>query len=102
MTMAYGCGALLGDVLYVAGGLERPDAPSALRKFWALDLRVSQPHWDELEPWPGSARLLPVAAVQGGVFFSSAASLWPLTLAAKWYGPICGMPIALVQRRAGA
>ena len=69
MTMVYGCGALLGDVLYVAGGLESPDAASALRKFWALDLRVSQPHWDELEPWPGSARMLPVAAVQQGAFF---------------------------------
>lgn len=69
MTMAYGCGALLDDVLYVAGGLETPASTSALRKFWALDLRVSQPHWDELEPWPGCARMLPVAAVQEGAFF---------------------------------
>jgi N-acetylneuraminate epimerase len=57
MPMAYGCGALLDGVLYVAGGMEAPDSTSAMRRFWALDL------------WPGPARMLAVAAVQNGAFF---------------------------------
>jgi N-acetylneuraminate epimerase len=67
--MAYGCGALLDQVVYVAGGLETPEATLPLRKFWALDLREPAPAWKELEPWPGPARMLAVAAVQAGAFF---------------------------------
>ena len=70
IPMAYGCGARLGDVLYVAAGLEAPDSTSALRRFWALDLHASPFQWRELDPWPGSGRMLAVAAVhQAGAFF---------------------------------
>ena len=70
IPMAYGCGARLGDVLYVAAGLEAPDSTSALRRFWALDLHASPFQWRELDPWPGSGRMLAVAAVhQAGSFF---------------------------------
>lgn len=62
-------GALLGDTLYVAGGTARPDSTSALKKFYALDLTAKSPAWRELEPWPGPARMLAVAAVQDGSFF---------------------------------
>jgi N-acetylneuraminic acid mutarotase len=60
---------ILGDTLYVAGGIEKPDSTSALKKFFALDLAAKQPAWRELEPWPGPARMLAVAAVQDGSFF---------------------------------
>ena len=63
------CGALLGDTLYIAGGTEKLDATSALKKFYALDLAAAQPAWRELEPWPGAARMLAVAAAQDGSFF---------------------------------
>ena len=62
-------GALLGDTLYVAGGIARPDSTNALKKFFALDLGGPSPTWRELEPWPGPARMLAVAAVQDGSFF---------------------------------
>jgi N-acetylneuraminic acid mutarotase len=67
--MAYGCGALLDGVLYVAGGMEAPDSTAAMRRFWALDLHASPLQWRELDPWPGPARMLAVAAVQNGAFF---------------------------------
>ena len=67
--MANGSGAMLGNTAYVAGGIETPNSTSALRTFWALDLAAPLLAWRELEPWPGPARMLAVAAVQGGAFF---------------------------------
>ncbi len=63
------CGALLGDTLYIAGGTEKPDSTSTLKKFYALNLAEPRPAWHELEPWPGPARMLAVAAAQDGAFF---------------------------------
>ena len=68
-AIANSCGALLGDTLYIAGGAEKPDSTSTLKKFYALDLVATQPAWRELEPWPGAARMLAVAAAQDGSFF---------------------------------
>ncbi len=62
-------GALLGNTLYVASGTEKPDSTSALKTFYALDLAAKPPVWHELEPWPGPARMLAVAAAQDGSFF---------------------------------
>lgn len=69
LSVANLSGALLGDTLYVAGGIEKPDSASALKKFFALDLAAKAPAWRELEPWPGPARMLAVAAAQDGSFF---------------------------------
>ncbi|MCZ7640476.1 MAG: hypothetical protein M5U12_33130 [Verrucomicrobia bacterium] len=66
--MAHACAARLGNTVYVAGGLVRPDATNALHIFWALDLAPPGSAWRELEPWPGPARMLAVAAVQSGAF----------------------------------
>lgn len=52
-----------------AGGLEAPNATSTLKTFFALDLAASTPQWQELAAWPGSPRMLAVAAVQDGSFF---------------------------------
>jgi N-acetylneuraminate epimerase len=67
--MANGCGAVLGSVFYVAGGIEEPNSTNTLRTFWALDLAVAKPAWRELEPWPGTGRMLSVAAVADGAFY---------------------------------
>jgi N-acetylneuraminate epimerase len=67
--MANGCGAMSGNTLYVAGGIEEPNSTNALRTFWALDLAAATPAWRELEPSPGPGRMLAVAAVQDGAFF---------------------------------
>lgn len=63
------CGALLGNTIYVAGGLENPNATNCLRTFWALDLAKPEERWKVLEPWPGGERMLSTAAVQDGSFF---------------------------------
>jgi N-acetylneuraminic acid mutarotase len=68
-SAAYGCGAMLNEVVYVAGGLEAPDSTRALCKFWAMDLSTPAPQWQELVPWPGPERMLAVAAVQNGFFY---------------------------------
>ncbi len=67
--MANGCGAISGNVVYVAGGIEEPNSTNTLRTFWSLDLAAAAPAWRELEPWPGPGRMLSVAAVQGGAFY---------------------------------
>jgi hypothetical protein len=41
-------GGLLGDTLYVAGGIEKPDSTSTLKTFYALDLGAKQPTRREL------------------------------------------------------
>lgn len=68
---ANGCGALLGDSIYIAGGLEHPGSSTAMRQFWKLNLRQQPLRWEELSPWPGAERMLAVAAVQDGAFFLS-------------------------------
>jgi SSS family transporter len=69
--LANSCGAILGERLYVAGGLAQPTNTSTLKLFWRLDL--SRPRrewaWEELEPWPGPPRMLAVAGAQDGSFF---------------------------------
>jgi N-acetylneuraminic acid mutarotase len=67
--MANGCGAVSGNVVYIAGGIEEPNSTNALHTFWALDLAASAPAWRKLELWPGPARMLAVAAVQDGAFY---------------------------------
>jgi N-acetylneuraminate epimerase len=67
--VANGCGAVTGNVLYIAGGIEEPNSTNTLRTFWALDLGAAAPAWRELEPWPGPGRMLSVAAVQDGAFY---------------------------------
>lgn len=73
---ANACGAVIGNTVYIAGGIETPTATKALHTFWALDLTKQDAPWQELEPWPGPERMLAVAAVHDGSFYlMSGASL---------------------------
>ena len=65
---ANACGAVVGKVIYVAGGIETPDATSAMKTFWKLDLAAAEPRWEALDPWPGPERMLAVAGVIGESF----------------------------------
>jgi len=69
--VAHHCGALVGDTVYVAGGLEHPDSATPLQTFWALDLSIKEEvrRWRELPPWPGPSRLDAVAGSQQGALF---------------------------------
>ena len=66
---ANACGALVGDTIYVAGGIETPTATAAMKAFWKLDLTAKESRWEELEPWPGPERMLSVAGSLGGSFY---------------------------------
>lgn len=77
-TCAYSCGAKIGDVVYVAGGLERPDSQRTMKTFWSLDLNDVATGWKALPTWPGPPRQLAVAAVHDGAFYlMSGCDLYP-------------------------
>lgn len=62
--MGFMSGDLLGDVIYVTGGLEKD---ASTKNFWALDLSKKGTNafeWEELPEWPGPARMLSTTVVQ--------------------------------------
>lgn len=67
--LAYACGARVGSTLYIAGGQEKPDAPSTSRTVYRIDLAASEPRWVEVEVCPGRGRMLAVAAAFDGAFW---------------------------------
>ena len=69
LPCAHGCGALVGRVVYIAGGTETPGSTTTMRNFWALDLDAPAPVWKELPAWPGPARMLATAGVFGDAFY---------------------------------
>jgi SSS family transporter len=73
IPLATAAGAMLGQTVYVACGAEQPGEQAATNRVFALacgDLSpLSAPMWREIEPLPGPARILPVAAAQDGSFF---------------------------------
>ncbi|HAO78089.1 MAG TPA: galactose oxidase [Verrucomicrobia subdivision 3 bacterium] len=74
--LSYSSGALLGNVIYVAGGTEEATATNTLNNFWALDLSEVKPVWREIEPCPGPSRMLGVAAaIDGAFYFGGGSSL---------------------------
>ncbi len=68
-ALANASGAMLGDTIYVAGGIETPAATQAESHFWALNLSQENPQWEALPSWPGPPRMLAVAAVQDRAFY---------------------------------
>jgi N-acetylneuraminic acid mutarotase len=75
---AYMNGGQIGDVIYLAGGIDKPDAVKTMRAFWSLDLKNLDAGWRELEPWPGLPRMLAVSAVHDGAFYlMSGVDLFP-------------------------
>ena len=63
------CGVLLGDVIYVLGGISTPDAKTTETNFWSLDLASPKKEWKVLESWPGVGRMLSVAGAQNGKIY---------------------------------
>lgn len=66
---AFGSGALVGGIFYLAGGIEKPDATSALATLWALDVAKPEAGWRELPACPGPARMLAVAGATADTFY---------------------------------
>jgi N-acetylneuraminate epimerase len=63
------CGALVGNVIYLAGGMEKPDSTNAWNAFWSLDLTRINDGWKQGEVWPGAARIFAAAAAHEGSFY---------------------------------
>lgn len=51
-----GAAALIGEVMYVAGGQNGMGLDSATKKIWRMDLSAEEPKWEELPAWPGPER----------------------------------------------
>jgi len=66
---ANGCGALVDDALYVAGGQEKPDSEKPSKAAWRLDLSAREPSWERIDDCPGDGRMLAVAAGFDGSFW---------------------------------
>lgn len=74
--MANTCGVLLGNVIYVMGGIAAPDSKTASSNFWSLDLSAAHREWKVLPSWPGPSRMLSVAgATDGAVYLFSGVEL---------------------------
>jgi N-acetylneuraminic acid mutarotase len=67
--LANSCGALLNDTLYLAGGQVKPDSTETSKSVYRIDLSAQDPQWEELEPSPGSGRMLSIAASVDGAFW---------------------------------
>jgi N-acetylneuraminate epimerase len=69
---AFSCGAVVNHIIYIAGGIETPNATNCLKTFWSMDPGEARPAWRELEPCPGPERMLAVAGAtqgSGGAFY---------------------------------
>jgi len=67
--VANGCGAIVEDTAYVAGGIATPMATKALDTMYALDFRTKDRKWLSLQSWPGRERMLAIAGAHDGAFY---------------------------------
>lgn len=68
-TLAMSAGAVVGNCVYVIGGLETPASNEAADVFYRLDLRNPRAGWETLPPCPGGARFLAEAGALGDTFY---------------------------------
>ncbi|TKC09892.1 galactose oxidase [Pedobacter polaris] len=69
-------GVLLGDVIYVMGGILSPDSKIAGNNFWKLDLSKENKVWEVLPNLPGEPRMLSVAgSLNGSIYLFSGVAL---------------------------
>jgi N-acetylneuraminic acid mutarotase len=68
-SLANSCGVIIGHKVYIAGGLLTADAKSTANIFWSLDLDKPEAAWQNLDTWPGPARMLSLAGTDGKAFY---------------------------------
>ena len=51
-----GAAAVIGEMVYVAGGQRGAGLDTATKNFWRLDLGDNKSKWEKLPPWPGPER----------------------------------------------
>ncbi|MEZ6139514.1 MAG: hypothetical protein R3B84_02980 [Zavarzinella sp.] len=62
IAMANCCGVMVGNHLFVAGGLSSPMSNKTLNRIFCMHLTARDPEWKEIAPCPGGGRMLAVAA----------------------------------------
>jgi len=67
--LANSCGALVGNNIYVAGGILAPTSKETEKVFISLDLNKLEKGWTSLPTWPGESRMLAVAASSKKKFY---------------------------------
>ncbi len=68
-TIANTSAALIGDVIYVFGGIRTASSKTAESNFWALDLAKKEKEWKILPSLNGPSRMLNVAASLNEYFY---------------------------------
>lgn len=69
IALANSCGALVGSVLYLVGGNQKPGETECVDRAFALDLANLPGGWKEIEKLPGKPRFLCAAASDDGVLW---------------------------------
>ncbi len=69
VPLANASGAIVGSIVYVAGGTTSPTATATERSFYSLDISKPNAAWQTLDPWPGSGRMLSIAAATKDSFY---------------------------------
>lgn len=78
VPLANAAGAIVGDTVFVYGGSEKPGEQVALNRLFAMQVQGTKHAWMELEPPPGKARILPVAAsFEGALYVFGGVALEP-------------------------
>jgi len=67
--LANTCGGLVGQTIYVAGGILSPTSKETENVFLSLDLNKLEKGWTSLPTWPGESRMLAVAAASKKNFY---------------------------------
>jgi N-acetylneuraminic acid mutarotase len=67
--LANSSGALVGDKIYVAGGLTTPSSSVTQYAFLSFDLNEKNASWKQLPPWPGPSRMMAVAGAYKDCFY---------------------------------
>lgn len=68
-SIAMGAGALVGHMIYLAGGLESPETSESLGTFFAFDTNHPEAGWRSLPSWPGPGCSQGVAATDDKYFY---------------------------------
>ncbi len=78
IPIANACGVLAGHDLYIVGGQEKPDSPTALASLFRLDVTADKLKWEKLDDCPGGGRIFAVAAsVNDDLYVFGGAELSP-------------------------
>lgn len=71
VPLANMCGALAENVIYIAGGITRPDADTTEALFFSIDISkgLHEAKWQQLPAWPGPTRMLSACVTVKNSFY---------------------------------